>query len=284
MSTASHVAARTWVQYTHLDKAYGYLPGMADAQHRLFDVDRATYDQWRAEFDANARHAADELLNDPDVGAMIDAVALPPGYTVLAVGDSITDDLQSWAEILRHILDRRRPDVRLLNAGLSAHTTAMILRSWPARLDATRPDLVLCCLGGNDVTRIGDPDAKPQVSLEESIANLRWLYQLADRAGVRDWLWITPPTVNEQRVDAYPPFQIGQSTWRNRDLHRLSAAIRSLPGPTVDLTALFGDPADPRLVGPDGVHPTIEGQQVIARAVIDGMVTTSQHPEGAADE
>jgi lysophospholipase L1-like esterase len=59
---------------------------------------------------------------------------------------------QSWAEILRHLLDLRRPGdrVRVVNGGLSAHTTAMVLRRWPAAL-AQRPDWVVCLLGGEPV-------------------------------------------------------------------------------------------------------------------------------------
>jgi hypothetical protein len=73
------------------------------------------------------------------------------------VGDSITDDLQRWAEMLTHILRLRRPElgVRIVNHGLLPHTTAMVLRRWPATVGATRPDRVLCALGGNDVTRVG---------------------------------------------------------------------------------------------------------------------------------
>jgi acyl-CoA thioesterase-1 len=49
---------------------------------------------------------------------------------VFGVGDSFTDDLQSWLEIVRHLLEERRPrdEIRIINAGLSAHTTAMELR------------------------------------------------------------------------------------------------------------------------------------------------------------
>lgn len=126
----------------------------------------------RDRFDAEARHAAEDLLADADLAGRVARLPFPPGARILAVGDSITDDLRSWAEILRHLLATARPADHLVvaNAGLSAHTTAMVLRRWPSLLDPP-PDWILCLLGGNDVTRVAG--GKPQVSLAESVANLR---------------------------------------------------------------------------------------------------------------
>jgi acyl-CoA thioesterase I len=152
----SNPAARMWLQYTHLDKLYGYLPGMTDALPSLFGLERAEYAELTAGFDAQAQQAAQQLLDEDSFAAQVDALPFRPGPTVLAVGDSMTDDLQSWAEILRHLLDLRRGHgTRVVNGGLSAHTTAMVLRRWPATLRATEPDWIVCALGGNDVTRVG---------------------------------------------------------------------------------------------------------------------------------
>lgn len=260
------------IQFTHLDKLYGYLPGMAEAQPAIFGVDPASYTELIARFDAQARQAAQQLLADDGFVGRVDALPFRRDQSVLAVGDSITDDLQSWAEILRHLLDLQRPGhgVRVVNAGLSAHTTAMMLRRWPATL-AQHPDWILCLLGGNDVTRVGPEPTKPQVSLDESVANLRELRRIA--TADTSWVWITPAPVHEDRVAEFPPFRFGASSWRNADILALAAAIRDFDEPVVDLTTVFGIPADPDLQGPDGMHPSLAGQAAIAKAVVEHLTT-----------
>lgn len=266
-------ADRTQVQYTHLEKLYGYLPGLAESLPAIFGLEPEEYARLRHEFDETARAAAVDLLDDPELAAQVRALPFASGARILAVGDSITDDAQSWAEILRHLLDLARPDdeIAVVNAGLSAHTTAMVLRRWPSLLQPV-PHWVVCGLGGNDVTRVAD--GKPQVSREESIANLRELRRIAAGAGVANWAWLTPVPVDEERVAAFGPFRYGRSSWRNDDIVGLADEIRELPDPVVDLVTAFGVPADPLLQGADGVHPTIEGQQAIMRALV-GRLTRS---------
>jgi acyl-CoA thioesterase-1 len=256
-----------FVQYTHLEKLYGYLPGMAAALPAVFGMTPAEYEALRARFATQAEQAASELLADPAFAASVDALPFAEGQTVLAVGDSMTDDLQSWAEILRHVLAQRRPElgVRVVNDGLSAHTTTMVLRRWLATVAAHQPDWVICGLGGNDVTRIGPEPASPQVGLAESLANLRRLRALAP--GPR-WLWLTPAPVHEERVAQFPPFRFGGSAWHNADIVALAEAMHGLDDPVVDLVTAFGVPADPDLQGADGVHPTLAGQAAIVRSVV----------------
>src|SRR5262245_39310512 len=142
------MAIESLVQYTHL-KEYAYLPGAAEALPGMLGLDAARYAELTGRFAERVRGAARQLLAEEGFAARVAALPFRPGESVLAVGDSVTDDLQSWAEILSHLLDVRRPGdgVRVVNGGLSAHTTAMVLRRWPAML-ARRPDWIICLLGG----------------------------------------------------------------------------------------------------------------------------------------
>jgi acyl-CoA thioesterase-1 len=274
-----------WVQYTHLEKLYGYLPGMAQSMPAIFGLDPAAYAELAARFDTHAEQAAQQLLADDSFAAQVDALPFGTNESVLAVGDSVTDDLQSWAEILRHLLDLRRPGdgVRVVNGGLSAHTTAMVLRRWPATL-AQRPDWVICLLGGNDLTRVGPEPTKPQVSLAESIANLRELRRIAAAQTDASWVWMTPVPVREDRVAEFPAFQFGQSTWRNADVLALTDAINNFDEPVVDLAAALGVPAAAELQGPDGVHPSLAGQKAIVTALVQRLTACSREtgPPAAA--
>ncbi|WP_280361552.1 SGNH/GDSL hydrolase family protein [Nocardia wallacei] len=259
-----------FVRYTHLDKSYGYLPGMREAQPTLFGLSPESYQAARERFARAAREAAETLLAGADETTAIDRWTVAGPSTVLVVGDSLTDDLQSWVEILRAALGLRRPDhaVRLINGGLSAHTSAMILRSWPATLAAVKPDVVVCALGGNDVTRVGPGARKTQVSIDESLANLSELRRIAKTLVSPRWIWVTPASVDEDRVAGFPPFRFGHSSWANTDVRLLVDGMRGLGGPLIDLTTVFGIPAAPDLVGDDGVHPTLAGQLAIARAAV----------------
>src|SRR5215475_8469070 len=130
---------QNWLQYTHLDKLYGYLPWMPQAASAIFGLDPAAYAEIIAQFNQRAAGAADRLLDDQRVAGWVDALPFTPGQKVLAVGDSTTDDLQSWAVIFRNLLRRRRGQdhIDIINAGLSAHSRGQTgldyVRSWHQR-------------------------------------------------------------------------------------------------------------------------------------------------------
>jgi acyl-CoA thioesterase I len=265
----------TWVQYTHLEKLYGHLPGMdEELMARLFGLDLEEYRGVKGRFDANARDAAKDLLEDASFAERVDRLPFGGGETVVGVGDSITDDLQSWLEIVRHLLELRgRDEIRIVNAGLSAHTTAMVLRRFIPSVVSLKPDWIVCLLGGNDSTRVGPEPNKPQVGIEETAKNLEAMRHLARTQTEADWVWVTPPTYDEERTSSFPPFKMGQSTFLNEDVFAIGDFVREQEEPVVDIQAVFGLPADPELQGPDGVHPSLAGQKAIARAFVEGLTT-----------
>jgi acyl-CoA thioesterase I len=274
----------TWIQYTHLEKLYGYLPGMDEAlMARLFGLGLEEYREVKGRFDANARDAAKELLEDASFAGRVDRLPFRSGETVVGVGDSITDDLQSWLEIVRHLLEERRPQdgIRVVNGGLSAHTTAMVLRRFVPSVVAQEPDWIICLLGGNDATRIGPEPNKPQVSPEETARNLETMRRIAKTQTEADWVWITPPTYDEERTSSYPPFKMGQSVFLNEDVVAIGDFVREQKEPVVDIQAVFGIPAASELQGPDGVHPSLAGQKAIARAFVERLTESSGERPGA---
>lgn len=265
------------LQYKHLEKLYGYFPGMKGATiAALYGLDEASYKEARAEFDNNAKKAAQELLADAAFAEQVRRLPFRAGETILAIGDSMTDDLQSWLEIVRHLLSetRARDEIQVINGGLSAHTSAMILRRLVPTL-AQKPDWIFCLLGGNDVTRIGSEKNKPQVSLEETQQNLLTMRRLATEMTEATWVWLTPPPFDEKRANTFPPFKMGGSVWRNTDVLAIGDFMRGQAEIVVDLQNIFGVPVKAKLQGPDGVHPSLEGQKTIARAVVECLAATT---------
>jgi acyl-CoA thioesterase-1 len=177
---------------------------------------------------------------------------------VVALGDSMTDDLLSWAEILRAC------GAEVVNAGVSGDTTADALRRLYG-IVLLEPDVVITMLGTNDCQRHG-PDDALLVGPEETARNLASLAGWLRRTGARR-LWITPPPVDEAalaRAVGPRPFSV-----RDADVRAVADAVRALGDPVVDLHAVFG--AAPGLLMEDGVHPTLAGQTAIAAAVLSAL-------------
>jgi hypothetical protein len=140
------------IRFQHPEKVLGYLGRLDDERiAALFGLDLSSYQQLRQSHEKQARSAAADLLDDSEFARKVDRLPFAPGQRVVAVGESTTDDLLSWFEILRHLLDLRRPfdGITLTNAAVSGHTSTQALTTLPG-LSFHRPDWVLCMLGGND--------------------------------------------------------------------------------------------------------------------------------------
>lgn len=91
---------------------------------------------------------------------------------VLAFGDSLTagygvSDDESYPTLLQDLLG-----CEVINAGISGQDTAQGLRRLPEELEEYQPDLVILCMGGNDMLR-KYPEAQTQNNLKEMIELIR---------------------------------------------------------------------------------------------------------------
>jgi acyl-CoA thioesterase I len=267
------------VQFVHPEKVYGYLPGLKGdaALAGVYGLDVRTYQAIRSRFDADALRAAHELLADSAFATRVDRLPFRPGTTVVGVGESDMDDLQSWLEILRHLLELRRPQdqIRIVNDGVSGQTTTQALRRLIPIL-ARQPAWIICALGGNDVVRYGAQPTKSQVGPEETARNFAELRHLAATQSDARWVWVTRWVADEARIAAYPPFQQGQFSLRNEDFGAVSDVILQQADPAdpvVDLRAAIGQPPDPELLEPDGLHPSLAGQRAIAGVLVERLTS-----------
>ncbi len=121
------------MQYHHPEKTLARLPGGQEIGDELlapfFGTDVRIYREIKGAFVERARQCARELLQDTRCVQSVDRLPFEPGSTVVGLGDSITDDSQSWLEILRHLLAEHRPEdgIELVNAGISGDTTSGLL-------------------------------------------------------------------------------------------------------------------------------------------------------------
>lgn len=230
-----------------------------DALAALAGTSAARYEELAAAMRREARAAGAELAGH----AAVSREPLAHVGSVLAVGDSITDDLGSWARMLAAAL----PHARVVDAGLSGDTTTnVVARS--ARLPGA--DLAIVLLGTNDARRHGRNRFPMLVSDRETARNLRLLDRLL-RGQCRRVVWVTPPPVLDERIEADDGFRESGVLWQRADLRRKAAIVRAAFADVVDLWAAFGDPPDPALLRSDGLHPSAAGQRAIARAILDAL-------------
>jgi lysophospholipase L1-like esterase len=230
------------VRFCHPAKilAGARLPGTLTDEDlaRLYGTDTRTYRALAGEISAEARRAAAGLPRLPG--------------RILALGDSLTDDLGSWAEILR------AAGAAVANGGLSGDTTTGA-RVRLARLLEARPDHAIVLLGTNDARRHGRDGAPMLVSHDESRRNLRALDAALRRVCARV-TWITAPPV------ADPALAEPDLIWHARDVAAKADLVRELDPRAVDLWP--GWTADH--LSADGLHPSPAGQRLIAQRVCTG--------------
>jgi acyl-CoA thioesterase I len=265
----------TWIQYTHLEKLYGYQPGMDEAlMARLFGLGLEEYREVKGRFDTNARDAAKELLEDASFAGRVDRPA-----AVQVGGDRGGRGRQHHGRSAVLARDSAPPARRAATAGRDTRR-----QRWPLRAhdghgaQALRPD------GGRAGARSDNlppwrqrrhPD---RAGAEQATGGPRGDGQepgghAAHRRGAdrAEWVWITSPTYDEQRASSFPPFKMGQLVFRNDGIVAIGDLVRAQEDAVVDVQAVFGLPADPELQGPDGVHPSLAGQRAIARAFVERL-------------
>lgn len=173
---------------------------------------------------------------------------------IVFLGDSLTagyglDGEQAFPALVEKALLAEGHKVQVVNAGISGDTSAGGL----ARMDwllKRKPDLLVVCLGANDGLR--------GLSLDSSEKNLRGILEKGKAAGARILLigmQIPPnygPDYTRRFAEIYPRLAKEQG-------------VELLP------FLLEGVAGRRELNQADGIHPTAEGQQILARTVLSTL-------------
>lgn len=173
---------------------------------------------------------------------------------VVFLGDSLTAgyglaEEEAFPAVLKRRLEEAGHAVDVVNAGVSGDTSAGGLR----RVDwvlGQNPDVLVVALGGNDGLR-----ALPVQQLE---SNLTKIVQRARGAGARVLLLGVrmPPSHGQHYKSAFEAIY-----------PRLAEEMEVALVPRM----LEGVAGKPSLMQPDGIHPTAEGQRVIADNVLPAL-------------
>jgi acyl-CoA thioesterase I len=257
------------MQFRHPKKIVPPIPGgmlLPDsAVAALIGVNLETYQAAIAEFESNVQKAASQLLQNPEFAQAVDALPFKSGNTIVGLGDSITDDSQSWLEILGALLEQRRPEdtFKIINAGISGDTTVHILSRF-ADVLRLEPDYIITLIGTNDARSHGNHTTTALVP--DTARNLEILrtWMIAKSKATR--IWLTPPSVIEEKIAAFIWFSSAETMWYNKNLEPIAQAIRNIPDLIVDTRAALGQ--NPDFLLEDGLHPNLAGQIEIVKTVV----------------
>jgi len=169
----------------------------------------------------------------------------PVAGPVLVVGDSLSAahniPLESgWVSLLgQRLKQEMAAPPAVINASISGETTSGALTRLPGLLARHRPGVVVIELGGNDALR-GLSPAQLQANLERMVV-------LSRQAGARVLLL---------GIDVPPNYG---PAYRQR-LKRAYAELAARDGVALVPFLLEGVALDPKLMQPDGLHPTAAAQ------------------------
>lgn len=169
-------------------------------------------------------------------------------YTILFLGDSLTagyglDDGESFPSVIEEKLQADSLDhIRVINAGVSGSTSASGLSrlQWYIR---SQPDLMVLSLGANDGLR--------GLSIDEMKANLSRTIEFALTNNLQVVLtgMLVPPNMGPEYAEAFAQVFPDLAAQYNIPLQ---------PFLLQDVAAI------PELNQSDGIHPNMEGTQIVA--------------------
>ncbi|MFN1835137.1 SGNH/GDSL hydrolase family protein [Balneola sp. MJW-20] len=259
------------IPFYHVNKRMTLFPGKDNTagEAALMGVTEKELKIYRENFDENAKRAALEILKDDDITEILKDLPMDGEETIVAFGDSITEDAQGWFSILKHVLEIsvENADFNFINAGVSYNTTSEALRRIDRDVVIHEPDWVFIALGTFDVQRLNIVPGRTLLPLSESWENLHSIQEILEDRVSNPLVWITPaPVITELLMEN----QLHDFTIEEKDLGPLREVIAGKNGAIID-------PGGKRLGGkepeawhylPDGLHHSLSGHMETVKHLI----------------
>ena len=263
------------LQFLNIEKVYPLLPGIKNEESiaGLLGIETDELTHLREVFENNAKQAAIELLKEDEVLEWIDELPFKNGESIVAFGDSATDDLQGWFTVLEHAINITVPeaDYTFINAGVSNNTTTDALRRMNRDVLAAEPDWVIVYLGLFDAQRLSYLPERTLIPLSETWENLSAIEDAIASATDNPPVWITPVPVVPGLLEEMELFDFEID---GRDVSQIREIITGKKGYIVDpLGKRMGNPPEAWYYLSDGMNPTLSGHVNTVKEVLRSLAT-----------
>lgn len=274
------------LQFLNLEKRFPLLPGIDNtgAMAGLFGLEESELVKLRDRFRQNARDAAVELLEEGEVNEWLDDLPFDSSDTILALGDSMTDDLQGWFGIFRNVLDIAVPDAdfTFVNSGVSYNTSTDALQRLNRDVLDHDPDWVMVALGTFDMQRLHVAPDRTLVPLADYWENLNTIETVVEEVTDNPIVWISPPQVITEMLQQIRLFDFDLF---EEDLQQAREVLNGKKGYIVDPTGRRmgqGDEPDAWNYLSDGLHPSLSGHVETVREVLRHLTQAKDPEEGSS--
>lgn len=274
------------LQFLNLEKRYPLLPGInnTDAMAQLMGLEEEELKQIRTRFDQNAKEAALELLEEEQITKWIDQLPFKSDDTIVALGDSLTDDLQGWFTILAYALEMTVPeaDFTFVNSGISYDTSSDAVRRLNRGVVAHEPDWVIVALGTFDMQRLNLTPDRPLTSLAEYWENTNSIENVVKELTDNPVIWITPPPVFSSMLNEFKLFDFNI---KNEDLAQIREILSGKTGYIVDPRGKRMGEEEPEAWNylNDGLHQSLSGHTNTVKELLKTLAETKE-VEGSSFE
>ncbi|MDZ7692538.1 MAG: SGNH/GDSL hydrolase family protein [Balneolaceae bacterium] len=274
------------LQFLNVEKRYPLLPGIRNTESMagLMGLEEDELKEIRTKFDENAKQAALELLEEENIAEWIDQIPFESDDTIVALGDSITDDLQSWFSILGYALDMtvQEANFTFVNSGISYDTSTDAIRRLNRDLVAHEPDWVIVGLGTFDALRMNLTPDRSLVPLAEYWENTNAIEDVVAELTDNPIIWLTPPPVLSEMLE---DFRLLNFNVYNEDLLKYREILTGKKGYIVDPrgSRMGEDKPEAWNYLNDGLHPSLSGHSNTVRELLKVLAET-ERKEGAQFE
>lgn len=181
------------------------------------------------------------------------------GKKVLFLGDSLTSDNFGYRRTVT-----RAAELNALDGSVSGGTSSALLHSAKMQLQSFKPDIVSIMIGTNDSVCI-ESDNLPQVGTEEYGRNVKAIVEWSLNIGAHVLLFEIPP-VHEERFSK--SFTSQYKLQSNGNIATYNSVLKNIAdecGIPLLSNAWIADGDKNSLFEPDGIHLSLEGQELFAR-------------------
>lgn len=262
------------IPFYHAGKRHPLFPGRdsIQAEADLLGISVEELNEYRTNLDQNAKQAALELLKEDEIIDLLDKIPFDGEETIVALGDSSTEDAQGWFSIFKNLLEisSENAEFNFINAGVSYNTTTEALRRLDRDVLLSEPDWVFVSLGTFDVQRLNIAPDRTLIPLSETWENLNSIQEVLEEQLENPVVWITPTPVIPDLLGENLMYEFSID---EMDMAQVIEVVAGKRGVIIDPQGRRLGEEEPKAWNylSDGLHPSLVGHTNTVREILKMM-------------